>query len=632
MRRFPEPQPRPPARAAAATVPALGALAALIAAYYASVWSAGAFEHTPMSRDRSELRILAEADHRYAVWAVSRNARAFLEQPLDFFDTPACFPTPGNLALGEPLLSMGVLAIVPYLFSGDPEFTYNVVAVSMSSIAGMAMFVLVRGWTGCTAAALAAAVLYLCSRGRFGEVVHPFAGDTSGALLAMHFGRRFFAGGGWGDALAAAAALVLLLGSSIYPLVGSLLVALPFVVWLARRQGLPPGGARKLLVVVAIVSGAASFVALPFLSLHQDGALVERQRQIFAEPSLLLPGGTWFQGWSRDLLALAGLIVPWSVAGRGGCDPRRALLVGGVLSLAAAMGPFLPEAVGLPREWNVWALLAAVLPPLRHVRSPMALMLGYDFVMDILASFGVAGMLGLLRRFSPLPALALLAAVGADALPYLARVRPEAFHSQPPAEVVEFFRDLKKRGNDGPIFEWPNPVFDPRTAERLTFATYHGRPTSSCFASFMSPATRRVVEIGRELPSREALAQLRAAGFTTLLLHHGVRGSGPERGLFLSQVLGRARALRMIATIPTMTAYEIVIEPGEEPEKGREGRASRAGSRCTTALLAGGVTDAAFDVVGATGRPAATAANERAPCASPWSGTAACSSRRRAET
>jgi hypothetical protein len=536
-------------------------LAAAVGAFYAPVWQAGARTHTPFPREPGRYGILAEADHRYAVWAVDRNARALLARPLRFFAAEACFPTPNGLALGEPLITMGLLAVGPHALSGDPELTYNVVLVAMASIAGLAMFLLVRDLTASAPAALAAALFFLFSRGRFGEIVHPFAGDTSWAVAALYFSRRLFAGARWRDAIGLAIALALQVGTSVYPLTASALVGVPFAVWLLLRHPFPASGALKLALPAAACVGALAFLVVPVMALREGGAFVERQRQFFAESAYFLPGGMWFQGWSRDLLAIAGLLVPWRFVAPPGPDPRRALLLGAVLSLAAAMGPLLPDLLGLPREWNFWNLLAALLPPLRNVRSPAAVVLGFDLAMDVLAGCGFAGLLGMSRRFGAvLPAVALLLPVTFDVGRSFARMRPVAFRLQPSDDQIGFFARLARAGNAGPIFEWPNPAFDPTMVERLTLATYHGRPTSSCFASFASPQTRRVIEIGKGLPGRDALRKLRAEGFTTLLVHHEAEGAEKARALFLPVVLGgRERSLRLIATSGSMTAYAIEV-------------------------------------------------------------------------
>jgi len=496
------------------------------------------------------------ADHRFTVWVVSRNARALAREPSRFFDAEACYPAEKSLALGEPVITLSLLAVLPYQLSGDPELTYNAAVIALSLIGGLAMCWLVGEWTGSAAAGLAASLLYLFGRARFGEPIHPYVGDMHWALLALLFARRLFVHSRWRDAVALGLVLALQAGTSVYPAFATALVGLPFALWLVARHRLDRERLLRLAPVAAGVVVASGFVAAPYFLLHARGELPQAQ-QIFVGVPFFLPGGPWFQGWSRYALAVAGLLAwPRAGAGRLPGDPRWALLAGGLLSLMVAFGPGLP----LVRSgWSLWEALAALLPPLQSVRTPGAIVLGFDMVLDVLAGFGVAGLLYRLRRFGAvLPALALLLAVGIDAAAYHRRIAYEAYLAEPEPERIAFFEVLKRKGNDGPIFEWPNPPFIAHTADRISLAAYHHRRTSSCFASQLPG--ERVKPIGIHKWDRDEMLALHRMGFTTLLVHHTPEQWEEHLRVFVAESIMREGVLHMIHTVPTMTAYS--IQPG----------------------------------------------------------------------
>lgn len=545
------------------TAVAIAVLLGAVVLVYGEVWWAGARTHTPVERIEPQYEPMMLADHRYVTWAVSRNARALLQAPLRLFEAEACFPTPKSLALGEPALTLGLLGAIPQALAGDPELTYNA-AVALLALAGMAaMFTLVRDWTGSAAAGVAAALFYQFGRARMGDPIHPYVADLAWATFSLFFARRLFARGLWRDAAGLAVSLSLQLGTSAYAQVSVFVVAAPYALWLGACGRQAATCWRQLLFVAATVAACAAFTILPFLQLHRLGVLGSRPEPLFAFPRFvveaLLVGSPWLHGAPRLLLAALGIALPARFAvPRLRRDPRRVLLLGGLLALAVAMGPFLTEPLGMGRDRHPFRLLAALLPPLAAVRVPGAILIGFDWVVDILAGAGVAGLLAWSRRLgSALPALALFAVLLVEVLGCWNLYRYRPFRLQPPDEKIEFFARLAARGNRGAMFEWP---LNPTMGDRLTLALYHRRPTSSCYASFISPQTQEVLALGRRLPDEDALKQLREAGFTTLVVHHDPLVAQGARAFFLPRVSGRSRTLKLLETTPSMTAYEILAD------------------------------------------------------------------------
>jgi len=65
------------------------------------------------------------------------------------------------------------------------------------------------------------------------------------------------------------------------------------------------------------------------------------------------------------------------------------------------------------------------------------------------------------------------------------------------------------------------------SSTQVLLSAYHHRRTSGCFAAFRPSGLGSVRSLGAELPDPEAVAALRAMGFTTLVVHHP---HGPSAG------------------------------------------------------------------------------------------------------
>src|SRR5258706_3374075 len=95
--------------------------AALVASAFADVrrealWAGPS---TAVSIEQSSLDHFARnvilSDQLRVAWAVSRNARQLATSPAGFFDAEDCFPARHALALGEPVVTLGLLALPAYL-------------------------------------------------------------------------------------------------------------------------------------------------------------------------------------------------------------------------------------------------------------------------------------------------------------------------------------------------------------------------------------------------------------------------------------------------------------------------------------------------------------------------------------
>lgn len=503
--------------------------ASAAAALYGGVWLAGADEHVATLADARSWTPVVRGDHQFVVWQVSRNARALHTDLPGFFDGGHCFPARSTIALGEPMVTLGLLALPAEAMGVDPILAYNLAVVGMALLAAFAAFALVRSWTGSAPAGIVAGLLYAFHPARIQDPVHPYIYDTTWAVLGILFAQRLFARGRWRDAAALAVCAALELGTSFYSLVASLLVCLPLAIWLVGHYGLRQVRWQQLVLVGVVVGLVAAWLFTPYLDLSRAGVLAVRAEQHFTGWWEYLPGGRRFPGWTSLGLVAAAVVLPArrALASLDG-DPRLALAVGALLVALTGAGPG-------------WHLMAAIAPGFEQVRVPGVVSSAVQLGAAILAGIGAAGLLSLVgpRRWTDVAAagLVVLTAIGTVQPQWLGLWRPhlyEVLNIAPEPESLAFFERLERRGNHGPIFEVPLPrirgvVYWPDTAAWILESAYHGRPTSACISS-NTPDLRRLEGLDARVPARAALRELQALGFTTIVFRHRLtsRSEGPQ--------------------------------------------------------------------------------------------------------
>jgi hypothetical protein len=444
---------------------------------------------------------------------VARNADSLVRRPHRIFDPGHCFPATHALALTDPLISLGLLGVPAWITTGDPVATYNVAHALLLLLSALAMVLLVRDWTGVASAGLVAGLLYAFAPPRLHDVTHSFLYDTSWALLGIFFARRLFAAGRWRDALGLALCGALQLGTSLYAMLASLAVALPFAAWLFWHYRLRSVRPLQLLAVVAGVGIAAAFV---FASYAGAGGVRSDSPPLFAAWRSFAPGGTLAPAWTGMILALVGLGVARRRALRDlDGDPRWAIALGALLAAALSTG------------W-LYGPLSSALPGLEMVRVPARVASGVQLGAAVLAGIGVAALLRPLPAYAALLVAALLVCLAAGELLWLPRrdapdgARFAVLELRPPAEALEVFDRLEALGNEGPVLELPD---DPRSfsaeevpARRILLSAYHGRRTSACFGSLRPPGREPLLELFRSWPGPPGYDALRELGFTTIVV------------------------------------------------------------------------------------------------------------------
>ena len=502
-----------------------------------------------------ELPALGRADYRLAVWSLARNARTLASDPLSIFEAEPCHPVRRALALHHPVISPAIVALPFWVATGDPLQTFNLGLLALTLLSALAMLVLVRDWTGSTAAGLAAGVLYAFHTTQLEKPQHFFNTDNAWLLFGLYFGRRLLAGGRWRDGLGFVASCALQAGSSFYPLLGALVLALPMGAYLLWLQGRPVDPIR-LGVVLVLTMAAGGLLLGPYLVLSGD-TLSTRANVFYAPWSRFAPGGSLFPGWVCLALLLVGVAVPRARAIRLARDPRPALLIGALLiawittggNVIARMTAF-QEGIAAPFALpNLFAWIRSVLPGAEAVRLPSALGPGVVQIAVILAGFGAAALLrGVPERARAGCGAALVAICVLDTLrPAWLGLEPPVHFGRvalrPPDATLAFHAELERVGARGPFYEIPLDRRDKgyslvRSPLEQLLTAYHGQRTSGCYTSFLPAPVRELAKFG-DLADPTVRSALRERGFETVVVHHPAGHPGLRR--FARRVADQAR-------------------------------------------------------------------------------------------
>lgn len=543
---------------------ALGVFGSALAMLLGGIWAQGPTEVVPTAPhpipdllvvgngDEADQRdterwweALAVADQRFAVWATAHGARALFQSPSALFDARSCYPARDSLAYGHPLLTFGLLGAPAYWLTGDPVATYNLALLVSALAAALAMALLVQDWTGRGDAALVAGLLFAFHGAKLEDAAHAYLLDTSWAVLALFFGRRFFVEGRLRDAVGGAVAVSLQIAGSFYSLLASCLVGTPMLVWLVGAHGLRAIRPGPLIAFCAIVAATTLLVMGPYFQLEGLTTPLDRSLKLYRSWSRFAPGA-WL-GWTPLLLAIAAFSRR-----RGGLapdirgDPRPFLVAavllgawfatGGNVNARAAAAEGGQQTFSLP---NPYAGLATLVPGLAAVRVPALLESSVHLGVSLLAGLGVSALLSRVpARFTrqtgvAMVAIAWLVVARPAALGLSPAVELEPLRIRPSAEVLDFYAALERQGDAGPLLEISTPASQTtffsalRASNEQLLSSYHGRRTSSCFNSYHPRTRDEVMRLARLAPNPAALEALYDLGFRTLILHHGAHMGGP---------------------------------------------------------------------------------------------------------
>jgi len=510
--------------------------------------------------------VWAKADLDLLVWILAWTSHALVTQPFELFQANIFHPAPDALASSEHLIGLVPIAGPLFWASGNAILTYNLTIMAVVWLSALCTFVLVRSWTGSSAAAFLAGVTF----GLGPQLVSSWIRLHSSAvhlfplvlLLAVRAARdqrpRTLV------LLALVTALQALAGVYVAFELAVMIAAFIPAIWLeARRNGksvLPP--------LAALAAGGAALLptAFPYLRIRDAGLLptLEQATELItlASPSLPLFRHMIVSHTTWPILALAVLGLVWSR--RVAWHLRLGLLLIAVAGAILTAGTTLPLVPGT-RLASAYELAMRFVPGFAGMRAPIRFVVLPLLALSVLAGIGAGQLVELAReRARPAAGLATALVLIASVALLVAR-EPRGPWPLAPATLAgprgAVDRWLRDQGERGAVLELPamNSVMDGRamlaTGRYMVGSTLHWLPLLNGYSGHPPASNRLLMTLAQRLPDPGALDVLCAlAQPRWLVVHFGQMAAGEEGRWTATQATA---GLEPVAHFGKTVVYEV---------------------------------------------------------------------------
>ncbi len=117
--------------------------------------------HTwPLASDPAHLSRLDNNDTAFNTWILAWVAYELPRDPLNLFQAPIFCPEVDTLAYSEHLIAQSIMGAPLLWLDWSPVLVYNLLVMLGLALSGLSMSLLVRHWTGSTAAGIVAGCLF----------------------------------------------------------------------------------------------------------------------------------------------------------------------------------------------------------------------------------------------------------------------------------------------------------------------------------------------------------------------------------------------------------------------------------------------------------------------------------------
>lgn len=555
--------------------------------YAASLFLLLAILHTwPLATGLSSLSRIHD-DAWLNTWAVSWIAHQLPRDPLHLFDANLFHPHRGALAYTEPLIVPGLLAAPISWLGGSPLLAHNVLVLLGFSFTGLAMYALVKHWTGDHRAGLLSGVLFAFNTALLTRTAHVQALHAYWLPLAFLAFERLLTRRRPRDAAGLGLCVI---GAALTS--GYLVVFVSFAVGAAALVRAPDFRGRdgvRLLLQLA-VAGAVTLAILlvvlrPYMAAgHRRPPVAETAEMTTALSSYLSSAAlVHYESWSSGYFHRApGILFPGVVtlvlAGVAVGRRRRTAPRGARRMLLAAAGIGFVLSLGTLTPVYAWAY--EVIPPLQGLRAVNRFGLLVIFSLAALAGIGLSGF----RR----PAAAHRRSLVAVALIVVATA--ESLHGSSSYTRLDYatrvHRTLAASSWPGAVVELPidGGMGFRRNARYLLASTVHWRPLVNGFGGFAPPGYDQAARLAGAFPAVLAVAWLQEieVGYVVLHLHEYpdpmrllqvLTGLEQRQDLVLEDVDGptrlyrvrrnKARAIEALTPAPVLSQLRFVDGPAD---------------------------------------------------------------------
>jgi Dolichyl-phosphate-mannose-protein mannosyltransferase len=519
----------------------------------------------PLAAGVSDLGRVRLTDGRWSIWVVAWVAHALTSAPLQLYDANIFYPHPHALALSEPNIGAGILAIPAYLAGRNPIAAHNAAVLASFVLAATGTFLLGRYLTSNAIAAAAAAVAFAFCPYVFSHTAHIQLLMTAGlpfTLLAFH---RFVDRRSWGRAATLGAVIAAqALSCAYYGILAGLLAAFG-VVFFALSRGL--WREPRFWLGAAGAAALATLVVLPFFLPHLEAQRASgfarslNDARIFsANWRSYLASASWAHRWMLPLLgkwkeplhpgflvAALGLAGVWlgSRPGMGvGPERRRDLVVFyALLTSLACLVSFGPGG-------GLYTALYRAIPVFSFLRAPSRFGIGVSLGLAVLMAIAIDALSRRGRGWRTAAAAAPLLVAAELA------VVPLRFDRMPAVPAVYRFLANQPRGA---VAEFP--FYGDRQAEfnavYMLFSTYHWQPLVNGYSDNFPPDFYQLASTLQSFPSAEAFEALDTRQTRYIIVHYG-RYSAAHATDVRTRLSAFQSRLRPLLSADSIELYELI--------------------------------------------------------------------------
>ena len=479
-----------------------------------------------MPSDPAHLTRLDNDDTAFNTWVIAWVAHQIRHSPLALFEAPIFFPARDALAFSEHMLVQGISSAPLHWAGLSPVLVYNLMVWAGLALSGFAMALLIRSWTGSTTAAIVSGCLYAFNAHLLTRYSHLQALHMQFFPIVLYAFDRLLRES---DGSASSSRMAGLLGAAFvvqalcsnYTMV---MMALALIVAFAVRPEPWRAGARWWMMLVltgAVVALALLPFLLPYSRVRAEQGLVRTIDDVRIYSAgwtdyLATAGRIHYAWWSHRFFegrtalfpGVLGLLLALVAVARGvAWTDRRArmALAFGVVGFALSFGASLPG-----YDW-----LQTYVPLFQGIRAAARWGVLFLIAIAILAGYGVVMLEEHLRKHFWWPALA-VALIGVVTLEALrAPLSMERYEGIPAVHSRIAQADVQALV----VF----PLYGGRNfnlnAEYMLHQTRHWKPMLNAYSSFAPASFHALAERLQSFPDEAAIRELRAHGFTHVVLH-----------------------------------------------------------------------------------------------------------------
>jgi hypothetical protein len=523
--------------------------------------------HTwPLITDPDHLSRNDNADTMLNEWTVAWIAHQVPRDPLHLFDANIFYPERLTLAYSEHMIVPALMVAPISWLGGSPVLAYNVALLLGMTLSGWAMCFVVRRWTGDWYAGIVAGSLMAFNAHTMGRLGHLQAQHVEFLPFALMALDRLLVDRRTRTALVLALCFVLQALSSNYLLVFTIVALACAVLVRSSEWG---GSAWRILLARLTLSGVVAAVAVgpflvPYAIVSREQGLVRPLAEVARYSAtwgdyLLTASRAHFALWSHHFASYGTTLFPGvmgltltgaAIATGAAFADRRARMASafGIAGVLLSLGPALPG----------YAVLYRLFPLMQGIRSSARFGYLALVAVAVLAGFGLAALRARLSvRAGVLCSLGVLAIVSVETLRAPIRYTLAA-------DIPAMYARLADRP-DSVVVEIP--MADPRAfhlnAAYLLNSTRNWRPLVNGYSGFQPASYRQHYQDFNGFPDDRAIAALRAAGVTHVVVHTAAFAS--ERGENAMASLTAARGLAQVYGAPGLRVFE--VRPTDTPPR-----------------------------------------------------------------